>query len=982
MNIQLYFENQEVELTDKTSFTLNKSFENLWNPTDIIVEYSKSVKIPATTANNRLMANAYRIDRQFAINNNTTNVGLYLDPLKRIPMKLIYNGSVILDGYAKYTSSTVNTKETYYTFNLYGALGDVFHTLLDCVVDENRLTDEQKAEPDGGARYVIDCPWESRLIDKDFVKESWLKSDPNLDYSTDPHDYIGLAPAYRGLYSDFESNSALGLNWYSLLDGELPTEAVSVEDELKKRWKNNLMHGRSYTAEQADARIDALDYSVIIPKGLSEHNMKQFRAYEQKPYIYMHGLMKMYREKCKELTGYTINLDPSWFSINNPYWSKMCYMLDYLSVKGNTLQTALPFTGYVERQYTSNYTTTATYEITDNEILSKGDIRLMPFTVCAQNRISGVVSDARLALQPNVELMVDITLTTNGKSTTYKYWGGVDYERASAPNGYPKENFILVADTSTYNDGVVTGRSYITVPSVLLKHNAGDSVTVAYKFTVNAHNAAGTYYGWRLTSSTKTQYIAPQIGSSDNVVLFPNVEYESNWRNSTTCELKNLYTKEESLFNVVLQYTKMFGLIWKPDYQNKTIDIVTRATYFKDYEVADWSDKVDKSKGLTIEPVSFGTKYVTFNYDDIDGYRYTGYRNKYGVDYGEKKIHTKYNFDTRETALFDEKIGPSSVSCQSFSTIYDLKSWDTITTVPETVSDVNYIDCTDDNQESAISINNWYFRCANKEVDTQYRITDVSDQELEQGKYFWVGNGLADYYGISVDTDILPQFSPVYKSEINGLTIGCLFNCPNEDYTKDQQIVNAKGQYIYDICWDKYINERYNANNKKVTCYVKMTPIEFQDFNYKKFVTVDNQLFVVNKIFDYEVNTKMTKVELIQVTDITGYTEQKLMFPYATYSANELYISTSSDAYGTYGSGQLQVRVFPALSEIATITAAPVVVGSSRSTITDIETEYYGEYITNVVFSYESDGTYTEEWELLINYNNGDIKKIPIYIND
>ena len=131
LNIQLFFEGQEVELNKNISFPLNKMFEHLWNPTDIIVEHSKSINIPATKINNKLMMNAYRIDRQFVVNEDNPNIGMYLDPLKRIPMKLIYNGSILLEGYAKYTSATVNSKETYYTFNLYGVLGDVFQTLMD-----------------------------------------------------------------------------------------------------------------------------------------------------------------------------------------------------------------------------------------------------------------------------------------------------------------------------------------------------------------------------------------------------------------------------------------------------------------------------------------------------------------------------------------------------------------------------------------------------------------------------------------------------------------------------------------------------------------------------------------------------------------------------------------------------------------------------------------------------------------------------------
>ena len=266
LNIQLYLANQEVELNDKVSFPLNKSFENLFNPSDIIVDYSKSINIPATIANNKLMANAYRIDKQFVSNETADNIGIYLDPLKRIPMKLVYNGEVMLDGYAKYASATVNNKQTYYTFNLYGALGDIFQSLMDCVVDENKLTDEQKAESDGGAKYVIETPWYTEMINNTFVKNSFDHYNVSLkhkEYGSNTkdaaYDCIGMAPAYRGLYEDFDSTTGYGITWYSILDGAKPTEPTSIEDQLKTRWKTNLINN-NYTEENAQARIDALDY--------------------------------------------------------------------------------------------------------------------------------------------------------------------------------------------------------------------------------------------------------------------------------------------------------------------------------------------------------------------------------------------------------------------------------------------------------------------------------------------------------------------------------------------------------------------------------------------------------------------------------------------------------------------------------------------------------------------------------------------------
>ena len=55
MKLQLFVEDQELDLTGTETFPLNKTFDNLNNPTDIIVEYSKSINVPITLNNNRIL---------------------------------------------------------------------------------------------------------------------------------------------------------------------------------------------------------------------------------------------------------------------------------------------------------------------------------------------------------------------------------------------------------------------------------------------------------------------------------------------------------------------------------------------------------------------------------------------------------------------------------------------------------------------------------------------------------------------------------------------------------------------------------------------------------------------------------------------------------------------------------------------------------------------------------------------------------------
>jgi hypothetical protein len=42
----------------------------------------------------------------------------------------------------------------------------------------------------------------------------------------------------------------------------------------------------------------------------------------------------MYQEVLPKISDYSLELDSDWFNVNNPYWYRLCYMLDYLEERG------------------------------------------------------------------------------------------------------------------------------------------------------------------------------------------------------------------------------------------------------------------------------------------------------------------------------------------------------------------------------------------------------------------------------------------------------------------------------------------------------------------------------------------------------------------------------------------------------------------------------------------------------------------------
>ena len=63
-----------------------------------------------------------------------------------------------------------------------------------------------------------------------------------------------------------------------------------------------------------------------IPNGLLPREIGEYRSYLQIPFIYWNKFFQMFNIKVKELTGYTIELDGSWFNSSNPYYYNLVMM--------------------------------------------------------------------------------------------------------------------------------------------------------------------------------------------------------------------------------------------------------------------------------------------------------------------------------------------------------------------------------------------------------------------------------------------------------------------------------------------------------------------------------------------------------------------------------------------------------------------------------------------------------------------------------
>ena len=161
----------------------------------------------------------------------------------------------------------------------------------------------------------------------------------------------------------------------------------------------------------------------------------------------------------------------------------------------------------------------------------------------------------------------------------------------------------------------------------------------------------------------------------------------------------------------------------------------------------------------------------------------------------------------------------------------------------------------------------------------------------------------------------------------------CTFGIPKAYYTNYDSYSGKK--CIYDG-WSNYLNERYSIYNKKVTCYLYLTPADFIYFDFNHFVKIGHQLYAINKIYDYDVTSlASTKVDLISIQNIQGYTTDNWGFETLDVSTNQITIpydhykkiSVTSSAHWElrYNEYEEDLVVFPTEGEAGT---TEVIIGS------------------------------------------------------
>ena len=859
--IRLFIENQEIELNETVQVAITKQFEDLSNPTTIINDWSKTVSIPFSQKNNEIFGHIYNPDKVIV---EGGTVGIYFNPLLKLNFRLEWNSAVVMTGYAKMNEVKQTSGKGTYEITLFGELGKVFQEMKKITFDTSTTDTDYLIN---GADYV------DEYITKDLVAQSWSSNGQwysTLQKKGDSHysitDIIGFAP--NNSFSD-------GFDY--------KTYEASVQES--KLFTDTL--GTGFTA------YTGVEPETAIPNGLLPREIGEYRSYLQLPFIYWNKLFQIFQEKAESVTGYRFNLDDSWFNNSNPYWYNLVYMLKPFDTKSEETvinyykiapRTSPGWGGQISA-YTQPSVTPIVF-VDKNEVVpivdSNNIIQLSDDYAVMFNSTYTIELDisnyTNLRINPANGLQYSIrVLDENSNVLKELKWLMVDTQYAGSTSGY--EEVIRFE-----RQGAGAFRYYPKLNLMLNKGEFGDKVKLDFRavwLNQNAPFLDNNNQPFMPTPSSYMGYINLHLyNAPTNNPISCNI-ISNRKRSYSHFTLNDLWNKDYNLFDAIIKYCKMYRIAISVDELNKTVDFMPYTKWFENYTVEDWTNKVDKSRDFVITPITFDNKYVLFNYKDSETKSGKEYKEKYGVNYGEYRLITDYNFNNEITNLFED-VTPSITNTDN------VLSWNNLYTNHKIIYSFPaeiFVYNKDDDGKQVDIFGAYFFHNGVAEFSTEEALymrnvylSDDTQFQNANNKYFYVQR-----------SSVMEQVSTYPKLDIVRNDNLCIFNVPKENYT---YLNNYADKYsIYTNLWENYLNERYNIQNKKITCYVMLKPHEYCQFLWNKLIKICNQLCIVNKIYDYDItNNEPTKVDLITIQDIGGYNETDYTYDYIIASQHELTI--------------------------------------------------------------------------------------------
>lgn len=930
MILDIYLENQRLDIDDASSLAITYNFSDLTNPTTQTGDYSTTFTVKGTQHNNAIFGQIWRLDR-VTLFGGEFNTYVHFNASKRTNCVIYINHEIFKRGYLKLNTIKSAKGVISYEVTFYSEMVDVLRTLK-----ESKLRD-------------LPFPNDLRhTLNADNIGAFWDKNSGNSEVAP-LLPYLAYVMANNGIYDEFESSK-----WLTLRNGKYEVETMLNEIQLDECAKREY---RSYYQRPA------LRLKGLIDLIAEQHSIQLDPAFfnDSNPY-YADSVMALPQynimEQENQQTGMSSygdnpNEDPDgnvgtitindngvvsspiipWFKGNNidesimpAEWEnnlnigavnkdKVQPILELeFSITANIDASTLVaghdylFMAFPDENHVSDgiLPTVTAVSSTNKRI----NLSLMPQSYIADNNYYTYLYDDRK----------QTTTEWNGDKVRYLSWRGILDMKADKTNGYktaksvfsPSRDkyFVSIAvkgsDYEQIYDGYnrygiewlplrFIGEPFEVKPfetlSFEISANTGRNFPKIVRafYTRAVHESGGQLFD-EITVSSYTVYVrpitkAPTTGGNLNE-YYPAlagftgndiaIAYSQAVRTGYGVDKVDIIDYETTQGDFLINYAKLFGLIFYTD-RDGTPHLVTRNTFFKDYKVEDWTQKIDHAKEIQQVPIPFDSKYLLMQYQDGGTHYEDYYRTQYDGEFGGQKINTGFEFNENETDLIPEIMFYNTVMSKERTRML-IGSQYLVDTDPKTLPAMFQRE--DGGRTPSDTKFNLLFDNGMIDIATSNKyiyLTDDNDQMLNEsdevngGKICWLDVATVPIQG-TTDTLYLPrnqypQFSTLHKDSVFSWHLGY----PLENYAGWMRSDFPESSTIYANFWRNYITEIYDVDNRIMTAYVRLTAADIAQFSFANFVKIGDALWHVNKIEQFDpLGNGTTKVEFLRVSSLAA----------------------------------------------------------------------------------------------------------------
>lgn len=388
--------------------------------------------------------------------------------------------------------------------------------------------------------------------------------------------------------------------------------------------------------------------------------------------------------------------------------------------------------------------------------------------------------------------------------------------------------------------------------------------------------------------------------------------------------LENLLGATRSPMAYLTDYCKHFGLLFLWDSARRTVDIVTRATFYAEAQndVIDLSARIDRGQQITQDPVLADKRWYQFG-DGGKGAWVEQYMRDYGRGYAVQKVDTGYEFDAGTTVLTEGNAFKEAAEVAEASMLYTSTGVQVQTTGGWSWR--NYLQIPRFEQ---VSVELWNADGESRTFDVQCPITltyyddpanpgtdwlpkvqahgeDNKSRDGADVLVFFAGMHDTPTYGggastirkryhLSNDsaamTDLaggpcwdltftwtvltsLPSFRRVVTSG-EYITDSWEWGVPRVRAVPGIVYPDGEPTALYDRWWKRYLRDRYATDTRVLTCMVNLRGLPDGKALLRRFYWIDGALWTLNAIRNHPMTSwDLTECEFVKVGDKGAYTE-------------------------------------------------------------------------------------------------------------